>query len=112
MTITTNADSGSPETYTFMSPAPPSLKYGIEVILNQHINRLKARLLNIAETVAPETRQCNAVKGLIKDAVNQAYFESVRDIHAELNCRDIERGMEYSHISPLRANSLADILVD
>ncbi len=94
------------------SPVPSSLKYNLEIILNQHINRLKARLLNIAETVAPETRQCNAVKGLIKDVVNQAYYDSVREIHQELDCRDIEKGMEHCPISPLRANSLADILVD
>ena len=93
-------------------PTTPSLKYGCEVVLHQNINRLKARLLNIAEAVAPETRQCNAMKGLIKDAINQAYYDSIRGVWAEIETRDIERGCEHAPIMSLNANSLADILVD
>ena len=67
---------------------------------------------NIAEAVAPETRQCNAMKGLIKDAINQAYYDSIRGVWAEIETRDIERGCEHAPIMSLNANSLADILVD
>lgn len=99
-----------------VNPLPPpvtSLKYSIEVILNQHINRLKARMLNIAEAVCgTEIRQCNAVKGLMKDALNQAYYDSLREINSTLEVRGIEVDCGDAPISALRANSLDDILVD
>ena len=98
--------------YDSLVPEPPSLLYCIELTLNQHLNQLKARLLNLAEVAAVETRQCNALKGLIKDAVNQAYFTSLHDITAKLTSCGIGTNECHRPVSALRANSLADILVD
>lgn len=99
-----------------LSPLPPSAynNWAFEPILNQHFNRLRARLLNLAETSTRDRQQSDAMKGLIKDFVNEAYYAARHDI--ESFCRD--KGI----ISPgegqsgpenrLTAQSLKDILYE
>lgn len=118
-TVNTGSDSvtapnaSGTSTVNSIPPSAIGLKYSAEIILNENMNRLKARMLNIAEAVCgSDTRQCNAVKGLMKDALNQAYFDSVRAIGRDIEARGLHDGCEHAPISTLRANSLDDILVD
>lgn len=93
-------------------PVTPNLQHRIDYVLHENMNRLKARMLNLAEAVATETRQCNAVKGLMKDALNQAYYDSVHAIRREVELSQDSRSAECLPIPALQANSLADILLD
>lgn len=94
-----------------LAPEPNSVGYNIELCLHERFNELKARLLNLVEAAVADTRQCNAVKGLVKDVVNQAYYGSLRMIDAELEFRGLgdKRGQ---NCSALNAKGLSDILVD
>jgi hypothetical protein len=94
-------------------PSTPSIDYLVEVILHQHFNQLKARLMNLTEACLPETRQCNALKGLIKDALNQCYYNGLHEVNGNLRQRGvIPVGMDHSPVMGLDAKGLSDIMVD
>lgn len=99
-----------------LSPLAPSAynNWAFEPILNQHFNRLRARLLNLAETSTRDRQQSDAMKGLIKDFVNEAYYPACRDIEAF--CRDkgiISAGEgQCGPENRLTAQSLKDILYE
>ena len=96
-----------------VTPCPVSLNYHVQVILREKLNQLKARMMNLAEASVTDTRQCNALKGLMKDALNQAYFGSLRDIQSALVARGLDDDCHSDGPIPgLNVNGLADILVD
>lgn len=85
----------------------------VEVLLHEDFNQLKARMMNLAECAVGDTRQCNALKGLMKDALNQAYFGSLRRVKRMLEDRGVTDGCHSDGPTRgLSANSLSDILVD
>lgn len=89
-------------------------RWAFQVILNQHFNKLRARLLNLAETSTRDKQQANAMKGLIKDFVNEAFYPCMREMEGFLR--------DYKVIDPLdgqcgatdhlSAQSLDDILYE
>ena len=88
--------------------------WAFQPILNQHFNKLLARLLNLAETSTRDKQQAEAMKGLIKDFVNEAYYPCIREI--EDFCR--EKGIisklegQSGPQDRLTAQSLKDILFE
>jgi len=89
--------------------------WAFQPILNQHFNRLRARLLNLAETSTRDRQQSEAMKGLIKDFVNEAYFPACREIEAFLRDKKVISEGEDQCGGPndrLTAKSLADILYE
>jgi hypothetical protein len=92
--------------------------WAFQPILHQHFNRLRARLLNLAETSTRDKQQAEAMKGLIKDFINEAYYPSLGAI--EDFCRDkgLIKPEDRSNEGPtsqgdfLTADSLADILYE
>lgn len=88
--------------------------WAFQPILNQHFNRLRARLLNLAETSTRDKQQAEAMKGLIKDFVNEAFFPCMREI--EDFCREkgvISKGEgQCGPEDRLTAQSLKDILYE
>ena len=57
-------------------------KYAYEPMLNQYFNRLRARLLNLAESSTRDKQQSEAMKGLMKDFINEAYYDSLHFMEA------------------------------
>ena len=106
-----NVPSGVPSKTVSTDPFVGYNEWAFEHMLNQQFNVLKARLLNLADSVARDDKQANSMKGLIKDFVNDSYYKSVRDI------ADYARHFKIIHpnmgqsTSPLRAESMEDILV-
>lgn len=84
-----------------------------EPILHQHFDRLRARLLNLAETSTRDKQQAEAMKGLMKDFLNAAFYDSVRDIECFLrDMKVISEGEGKTQPAPLRSKSLDDILYE
>ena len=50
-------------------------KYEYQHIYTHHIEKLKARLLNLADSMTTDERQANSIKGLIKDFCNMAHLD-------------------------------------
>lgn len=57
-----------------------SRQYEYQHIYTHQIERLKARLLNLADSMTQDERQANSVKGLIKDFCNLAHLEGREDL--------------------------------
>ena len=118
ITINTGDQPISSGSFTFPadSKGVPSRynNWAFQPILNQHFNRLRARLLNLAETSTRDKQQAEAMKGLVKDFVNEAYFAAIREI--EDFCRDKGIDLGTVCVAPncdtLRAQSLKDILYE
>lgn len=85
-----------------------------EPILGEHFNKLRARLLNLAETSTRDKQQADAMKGLIKDFVNTAFYDSIHGIESFLRDKGIIQAGEgqCGSANYLRARSLADILYE
>ena len=104
---------GSPELPITLDYPQSDIRYSIQSTLNDKFNELKARLMNLAEASVPDTRQCNALKGLMKDVLNQAYFGSVREIRTTLENRGLDDDRHTDGPIPgLHAKGLSDLLVD
>jgi len=89
--------------------------WAFQPILNQHFNRLRARLLNLAETSTRDKQQAEAMKGLIKDFVNEAYYPACRDLESFLRDKKViseGEGLEQGSQDRLTAQSLKDILYE
>lgn len=94
-------------------PRPFELNEEIRIHLRALFNTLKARMMNLAETSAPETRQCNAVKGLMKDFLNEAYYGSLHMVDEILDQRGLlDRRLSSGPIQGLDAKGLGDLQVD
>ena len=52
-------------------------RYAYEPMLHQFFNRLRARLMNLAESSTRDKQQAEAMKGLMKDFLNEAYYASL-----------------------------------
>lgn len=50
-------------------------KYEYQFIFTHHIEKLKARLLNLADSMTTDTRQAESIKGLIKDFCNLTHLD-------------------------------------
>ena len=59
-----------------MAPRP----YEYQHIYTHQIEKLKARLLNLADSMTTDVRQANSIKGLIKDFCNLAHLEGREDL--------------------------------
>lgn len=89
--------------------------WAFENILHQHFNRLRARLLNLAETSTRDRQQSDAMKGLIKDFCNEAYFPARREMEGFLRDKDVIRFGDpelREDRNRLNAQSLKDILYE
>ncbi len=89
--------------------------WAFQPILHQHFNRLRARLLNLAETSTRDKTQAEAMKGLVKDFVNTAYYDSIRDVEDFLRDKKVISEPEGQCGAPdaqLTAQSLKDILYE
>ena len=89
--------------------------WAFQPILNQHFNRLRARLLNLAETSTRDKTQAEAMKGLVKDFVNTAYYDSIRDVEDFLRDKKVISESEGQCGGPdaqLTAQSLKDVLYE
>jgi hypothetical protein len=104
----------SPLTMDIPAELPRYNNWAFQPILNQHFNRLRARLLNLAETSTRDRQQSDAMKGLIKDFINTAFYDSMHEIEAF--CRDkgiISEGEgQCGPQDRLTAQSLKDILYE
>ncbi len=90
----------------------PSLRnnWAFEPILHERFNILKARLFNLADSIDPQ--RSKAVKGLMRDFVNNAYYDSLRAMEDFLREKNvISRGEGQSRYMGLDAKSLDDIHV-
>ena len=59
-----------------MTPRP----YEYQHIYTHQIEKLKARLLNLADSMTTDERQANSIKGLIKDFCNLAHLDGREDL--------------------------------
>jgi hypothetical protein len=89
-------------------------RHAYEPIIHEQYNRLKARLMNLAESTLPAGAQCSAAKGLMKDFLNQAYFETLHNIEPYLTEYGVLDGTDEVRpiYSGLTARNLSDILVN
>lgn len=55
-------------------------KYEYQHIYTHHIEKLKARLLNLADSMTTDERQANSIKGLIKDFCNLAHLDGRNEL--------------------------------
>ena len=97
------------------SAIPRYNNWAFQPILNQHFNRLRARLLNLAETSTRDKTQAEAMKGLVKDFVNTAYYDSIRDVEDFLRDKKVISEPEGQCGGPdaqLTAQSLKDVLYE
>ena len=84
--------------------------WAFEPMLHQEFNVLKARLLNLADSIARDDKQANSIKGLIRDFVNKAYYESYRQIKDYARYFEIiGEGEDQNNSMHLEAESLADL---
>lgn len=49
-------------------------KYAYKWIINERMNILRSRLLNLADSITSDEKQREATKGLIKDFCGEAYY--------------------------------------
>jgi len=70
---------------------------------------LKARLMNLAESITPNEKQNEAIKGLMKDFVNQAYYKSLDSIEMYLEAKVGSSKTTYTPRPDLDINSLKDV---
>lgn len=98
------------------APSVPSCNdWAFEPILHNHFNKLRARLMNLAEASTRDKQQSDAIKGLMKDFVNEAYYPALRDIEGFLR----EKGVIPEGINQcgnpaivLTAKSISDYLYE
>lgn len=55
-------------------------KFEYQHIHTHHIEKLKARLLNLADSMTTDERQAKSMKGLIKDFCNMAHLDGRNDL--------------------------------
>lgn len=53
-------------------------------IIHEHMGKLRARLLNLADSITNDKEQRTATKGLIKDFCNDSYYPMLRELEAYL----------------------------
>lgn len=86
--------------------------WAFQYILREQYDRLKARLLNLVESGSRSDEQCKALKGLVKDFTNQAYYDSLRNMENYLRYfKVIAEGEGQSDYPRLENNSINDFLV-
>ena len=112
----------SPADLSAVPPQPdvPSSysNWAFRSILHQHFNRLRARLLNLAETSTRDRQQSEAMKGLMKDFVNEAYYPTCHEIEGFLRDKGVIPRGEGQSVDPLpgthhlTARSMNDILYE
>ncbi len=79
----------SPSDVISLTPRP----YEYQHIYTHQIEKLKARLLNLADSMTTDERQANSIKGLIKDFCNLAHLEGREDLdNWAIEMRIVEEG--------------------
>lgn len=58
-------------------------------IIHDHMGKLRARLLNLADSITSDKEQREATKGLIKDFCNDTYYPMLRELEAYLKDRKV-----------------------
>jgi hypothetical protein len=101
-------------------PSPdPSLgrfnNWAFEIILHEHFDKLRGRLMDIAECSTRDRQQARAMQALMKDALNTAFHDSRRNM--ETFCRDkgvigAGEGLEHGPGYGLRADSIAEFIYE
>ena len=89
--------------------------WAFEPMVHQRFDHLKARLMNLAESSTRDRQQAEAMKGLMSDFLNTAYYPLLRDF--EGFCREkgiIPKGEGQcgGAYASLTAKSISDIQVD
>lgn len=96
-------------------PTVPTSGYGnwaFQWMLQQEFNFLKARLLNLADSIARDDKQADAIKGLMKDFTNKAYYNSLREIENYARYfKIINEGEAQSNYPNLESESLKELQV-
>lgn len=55
-------------------------KYAYQWIISDKINVMRARLLNLADSITSDAEQRKAIKGLIKDFCGDAYYPMINEL--------------------------------
>ncbi len=96
-----------------LSPTNRS-NWAFEPILHERFNTLKARCFNLVDSVLEEDdhQRSRAVKGLMRDFLNTAYYDSLHAMEDFLREKNvIPRGEGQSRYMGLGAKSLDDVHV-
>ena len=80
-----------------------------EYIINDKMSVLRARLLNLADSITGNDSQRTAIKGLMKDFCNDAYYPLLREMRVYLtNLKILDPGSGCSQSMPLNSQVLKD----
>lgn len=77
-------------------------RFEYQHIYTHHIEKLKARLLNLADSMTTDERQANSIKGLIKDFCNLAHLDGREELDKWALEREIIREDDIMPVSNLR----------
>ena|SRR5215469_6039610 len=101
------------------APLDPALNqynnWAFEIIVHEHMDKLRGRLMDIAECSTRDRLQAKAMQALMKDALNQAFHDTRRNLEAF--CRDkgiiaAGEGQEHPAGYGLRADSITEYLYE
>lgn len=81
-------------------------KYEYQHIYTHHIEKLKARLLNLADSMTTDERQANSIKGLIKDFCNLAHLNGRTELDNWAMSRNIIDKGDFLPVSNLSDNQI------
>lgn len=77
-------------------------RFEYQHIYTHHIEKLKARLLNLADSMTTDERQANSIKGLIKDFCNMAHLDGREELDTWAVGREIISKEDLIPVSNLR----------
>lgn len=80
--------------------------YEYQHIYTHHIEKLKARLLNLADSMTTDERQANSIKGLIKDFCNLAHLDGRIELDNWAEVMKIIDGQRKTPVSNLSDNQI------
>ena len=81
--------------------------WAFEHITNDKFNVLRARLLNLADSMGQDPGQRKAIKGLMKDFCNQAYYPLIGELKSYLKYFKVLGEGEDGSTTPLRDTELS-----
>lgn len=93
----------------------PTFGYNCEAykyIVSEHFNVMRARLLNLADTMSQNENQNKASKGLIKDFCNQSYYKIISNLEDYLESFGVIDEDSKNNMTPfLNLNNVEDNMV-
>lgn len=85
-------------------------KFAYKWIINEKMNILRSRLLNLADSITSDEKQRSAIKGLIKDFCGEAYYPMLSKLEEYLIFYKIF-GVDNKEMPP-RLSDTANRIVD